>query len=214
MKDRIEEAISTSTADYTEIRLHERESTVVRFRGRVLETANASVDVGGMVRCLNRAGGWGLGTFNDTRHLADKVAKAATSASLVGRGDPVELAEIPASRQDISVALDRDFRGVSLADKKRLLEEYNEVLLGSDRHIVDSTAAYGDSFERVTFASSEGTLVSEARPMITVYLVAVAREGDNVQTARESISGQRGYDFLYWGGRTWRCRPVRGLWRC
>jgi TldD protein len=47
----------------------------------------------------------------------------------------------------------------------------------------------------VTFASSEGTTIQEERPLITVRLVAVARDGDNVQRAMESRSGQNGFDF-------------------
>ena len=52
MRDRIQEALKRSKADYTEIRIEEKETTRVVFRGKELETANANIDQGGIVRCL------------------------------------------------------------------------------------------------------------------------------------------------------------------
>ena len=46
------DALTTSKADYTEIRLEEREATKVVFRGQDLETADMVVDRGGIVRAL------------------------------------------------------------------------------------------------------------------------------------------------------------------
>ena len=40
MKDKIHNAIKGSKADYTEIRIEERQATTVIFRGEDLETAN------------------------------------------------------------------------------------------------------------------------------------------------------------------------------
>ena len=57
MQDRISDALKHSQADYTEIRIEEREATTVAYRGRDLETANAVIDTGGIVRCLCRTGG-------------------------------------------------------------------------------------------------------------------------------------------------------------
>ncbi|MGC9335321.1 MAG: TldD/PmbA family protein, partial [Anaerolineae bacterium] len=96
----------------------------------------------------------------------------------------------------ITVSLDRDFRGVSMADKKSLTEVYNNALLGHDERIVDTSTTYQDEFRKIVFASSEGTFIEEERPHIAVMLVARAREGDNVQTAMESRAGQKGLGFV------------------
>ena len=50
MRDRIQEALKRSQADYTEIRIEEKETTRVVFRGKELETAGANIDKGGIVR--------------------------------------------------------------------------------------------------------------------------------------------------------------------
>jgi TldD protein len=99
------------------------------------------------------------------------------------------------SEDVITVDLDDDFRGISMADKKALVEGLNRIILGHDR-IVDTQCVYRDAFSRVTFASSEGTYLQEERPMVTLYTVAIARDGDNVQTAVESRSGQHGFVFV------------------
>ena len=53
MQNRLADALRSSRADYTEIRLERSCFTAVAFRGSRLEGANTSEDVGGFVRCLN-----------------------------------------------------------------------------------------------------------------------------------------------------------------
>ena len=72
MRDKIEEALKHSKADYTEIRIEEKETSRVVFRGKDLETANANIDKGGIVRCLIRDKGWGVATFNNLDDLVDQ----------------------------------------------------------------------------------------------------------------------------------------------
>ncbi len=196
MRDKMQAAIKSSRADYTEIRLEEREATTITYRGKDLETANAVIDTGGIVRCLCKDGGWGIATFNGRDDLEDKVAQAYQCAKVVKSEEPIELAPIPISEDRMTVSLDHDFRGISMAAKKALTETYNNILLGHSDKIVDTVCSYHDTFSRVLFANSEGTFTEEERPLVTVYLVAVARDSDNVQRGMESRSGLRGFDFV------------------
>jgi TldD protein len=83
-----------------------------------------------------------------------------------------------------------------MAEKKALIESYNRLILGHSPKIVDTGCSYADVFSRVYFANSEGAFIEEERPMVTVRLGAVAREGGNVQNAMESRSGQAGFEFV------------------
>jgi len=195
MYDKIEKALKSSKADYTEIRVERRESTTVTYRGKDLEEASAVIDAGGMVRCLVKKGGWGVVTFNNLDELEARVDQAYQCARVAQNEEPIPLAEIPVSRDEITVALKHDFRAVSLTDKVALAREYNAILLGHSDKIVDTRCIYSDSFSTVTLATSEGTRIREERPLITIYFVAVARDGDNVQTAMEARSGQNGFEF-------------------
>ncbi len=196
MQERVSAALGSSKADYTEIRLEEREATTIVYRGEDLETANAVIDAGGIVRCLCREGGWGVATFNSLDDLGAQVDQAYQCARVAQTEEPIELAPIPVSEDRMTVTLERDFRGVSMAEKKALAKGYNDILLGHSERIVDTTTRYNDTFSRVLFANSEGTRIEEERPMVMVYVFATARDGDNVQQAFESRSGQYGFEFV------------------
>jgi TldD protein len=196
MRDKIKAALKSSKADYTEIRIEEREATTVAYRGKDLETASAVIDAGGIVRCLCKDGGWGIATFNDRGDLPTRVEQAYQCAKVAQSEVAIELAPIPVSEDRITAALAHDFRGVTMADKKALAERYDTILLGHSDRIVDTQCGYNDTFSRVFFANSEGTFIEEERPMISLQLIAIARDGDNVQTAREHRSGQNGFDFV------------------
>ena len=196
MRNRIQTAIKGSKADYTEIRIQEREATTVSYRGKDLETANAVVDVGGIVRCLCKDGGWGVVTFNDLDDLTAEVEQAYQCAKVAQIEEPIEMAPIPVSEDRIIAELTHDFRGISMAKKKDLAETYNNILLGHSDKIVDTVCNYRDTFSRVFFTNSEGTFIEEERPMSSLFISAIARDGDNVQRALESRSDQSGFDFV------------------
>ena len=196
MRDRIESALKSSQADYTEIRIEQREATTVAFRGKNLETANAVIDTGGLVRCLCRKNGWGVATFNTLDDLPARVEQASQCARAAHSEQPIDLAPIPIAEERIAMSPAHDFRGISMAEKKALAEAYNDIVLGFSDKIVDTTSGYSDSFSRVTFASSDGAFIEEERPRISILLVVRARDGDDVQTAFEGRSAQRGFDFV------------------
>ena len=199
MRDKIQEALKSSQADYTEIRIEERESTRIVYRGTELETASAVIDKGGIVRCLVSKNGWGIATFNNLDDLLNKVEQAYQCARVAQNDEPIELAQIPPVEEIITVELKHDFRDVSMAEKKALAESYNKAMLGFNDKVVDSQAAYADNLSRIIFASSDGTYVEEERPSVAVVCMAVAREGDDVQTGYETLSGP--FDFDYALGR-------------
>lgn len=193
-REQIAAALKSSRADYTEIRVETRRSTKVVYHGRHLETADVTLDQGGIVRSLVRDGGWGIATFNDLGNLAHRVDQAYQSARVV-QGEPVKLAETQPVQGEFRVALVTDFREIPLAQKKEIIEHYNDILLSGDR-IIDTQAIYSDTFSTVTYANSEGTYIVEERPMAGVHLVATAREGNNVQRAADGLSVPTGYDEI------------------
>jgi TldD protein len=196
MRDRIQEAIKHSKADYTEIRVEEKETTRVVFRGRELETAGANIDKGGIVRCLIKDKGWGVATFNNLDDLLTKVDQAYQCAQVGSVPEPIELASVEPVEQITIVEMGRDFRDISLAEKKALAERYNHVMLDHGDKIIDTQAAYADSFVHLILANSEGTYIEQEKPSVVVGAFAVARDGDNVQQAHESLSSIQGYEYV------------------
>lgn len=196
MRDQIQEALKSSKADYTEIRIEEKESTRVVFRGKELELANANIDKGGIVRSLIKNKGWGVTTFNNLDDLLTKVDQAYQCAQVGSVPEPIELAQVEPVEQIKTVEMKRDFRDISLAEKKALAEHYNQVLLSQSNKIIDTQAVYSDTFTHLILANSEGTYIEQERPSVVVGGTAIARDGDNVQQAHNSSASTQGYEFV------------------
>jgi TldD protein len=194
MKDRITEALKKSTADYAEIRLEIEETTHLAYRGHEMESAGASSYSGGIARaCKN--GGWGLIAFDSVNNLAEHLEKACQCAALVGK-EKTELAEVEVVDTERAARLEHDPRGVSLDEKIRLIQDYNQIILGTDPLIESSGVSYGDSFRTVHFASTRGTYYMEERPRIYCAFYATARDGSLVQRAHDSVASAVTYDVV------------------
>ena len=196
MRDKIEEALKQSKADYTEIRIEDKETSRVAFRGRDLETANANIDKGGMVRCLIRNKGWGVATFNDLDDLVAMVDQAYQCARVGTVPEPIELTPAEPVESVTTAMLGRDFRDVPLSAKKALAERYNQILLGHNDRIVDTQSIYSDVFTHLILANSEGTYIEQDKPSVVIGAFATARDGDNVQQANEVFSSTQGYEYV------------------
>jgi TldD protein len=196
MRDRIQEALKRSKADYTEIRIEEKETTRVVFRGKELEVANANIDKGGIVRCLIKNKGWGVATFNNLDDLLNKADQAYQCAQVGSVPEPIELAPVELVEKISTVEMKRDFRDISLAEKKALAERYNQVVLGHSKKIIDTQAVYSDSFSKIILATSEGTYIEQDRPSVVVGATAIARDGDNVQQSHDSLASTQGYEYV------------------
>jgi TldD protein len=196
MRDKIQEALKRSKADYTEIRIEEKETTRVVFRGKELEAANANIDKGGIVRCLIKDKGWGVTTFNNLDDLLNKTDQAYQCAQVGSVPQPIELASVEPVEKITTVEMKRDFRDISLAEKKALAERYNQVVLGHSQKIIDTQAVYADTFTKLILANSEGTYIEQEKPSVVIGAFAIAREGDNVQQAHETLSTTQGYEYV------------------
>jgi len=119
-----------NSADYIEIRAEKKEVTTIHFQGKNLEKINCSQQVGGNVRVLVK-GGWGFVSFNQFDDLEEKVREAIEVASLIGKEES-KLAVISPVVEIINRELDKDFRQISLREKKDLMENYNNIIMKSN----------------------------------------------------------------------------------
>jgi len=196
MRDRIQEALKHSKADYTEIRIEDKETTRAVFRGKELEVANANIDKGGIVRCLIKNKGWGIATFNNLQDLLTKVDQAYQCAQVVSVPEPIELASVEPVEEVMTVEMGRDFRDISLAEKKALAERYNDVMRSHSEKIIDTQSVYADAFSRLIFANSEGSYIEQEKPSVVIGAFAIARDGDNVQQSHETLASTQGYECV------------------
>jgi len=195
-RQQIEEALASSGARFTEIRLEVSRGSRVVFRGTRLEAAQETQDRGGFVRCLASNGGWGTATFNDTSRLKEKVAQALACAEAIS-AERVELAPVEPVTLEQFASLEHDFRKVALRDKVATIKELNEVMLATEETVSSTRAIYADRVQSVYYGNSQGTWIVEERPLLDLVCVAESVRGDDVQTGIEALTlANRGWDAI------------------
>ena len=183
MRDRLLDAMRGHSAEYLEIHYEESRATGISYRGDRLDEVSKSTACGGNVRALVK-GSWGFVSFDRLEGLKDKVALAVQEAALAGRESFQLPSEQPAT--DSAARLSGGAESVPLAVKKRLLDEYNELILSSPM-IQSSRIGYRDVARRTTFANSQGSYIEQERPDLSLRLSAIARDGAELQQAGLSL---------------------------
>lgn len=181
--------------DYLMIRLEESEGTDILLRGDKVETLSEGISVGGQIRACYK-GGWGLSSFNELESIRDRIEEAVTAARLVG-DEETRLADVDPVQARCFVRLTgTDPRLVSLAQKKELCDRYSQILKTVDSRITTTSVRYSDSAQRMILASSEGTLIEQAWVDLEMRFAATARNGETVQTGRETTGSRKAYEDL------------------
>ena len=194
MRDIVRQALHGHDAEYVELRLEDAESTRLQYRGKDLEEANRTRSKGGCARALVN-GGWGFVSFNSYDDLAEKVRLAVRQARIAG-SETSAFAPAPPVDESVAPRLVKDPRGVSLADKKALLDEYNQIIWSTSGAIHSSSISYGDGVRNVVFAGSNGTYIEQSKIDVTLNVRAMARDGGDVQQAGFSVGGNGDYSVV------------------
>ena len=184
MRDEFTDALKRHNADYIELRFEQRKTTHLAYRGNSLEEVDRAWSSGGNVRALV-GGGWGFVSFNSLDKLWDKVDLAAKEARLAST-EAVKLAPVEPVVDMVTAELEKSATGLPLATKKRLLDEYNDIILSSPK-IQNAIVDYRDVDKHVYFANSEGAYIEQARPDLALQLMAIATEDNEVQQAALSL---------------------------
>ncbi len=174
--------IKRYSADYIEAHLEHSQRSYITYRGKELESIGQATAIGGNIRALLR-GGWGFVSFNNLDGLPGKVELAVKEAGLVG-GEESKLAPVEPIVDTVSTAHNPTIK--PLAEKKQLLDEYNEIIWRTPK-LQTSVIAYGDSHKKVIFLSSAGSYIVQERSDINLRLSAVAAGDGEVQQATLSI---------------------------
>ena len=186
----IADSLKVYNADYIEAHLEQTSSSHITYRGKRLESVGRSTGIGGNVRALIR-GGWGFTSFNSLEALPSRIELAIKQAQLAGKGKS-QLAPVEPVVDRVPAGIDKNPVEIPLADKKRLLDEYSDIIWQTPK-LQTSVINYGDSHRKLIFISSPGSYIEQERADVTLRLMAIATDGNEVQQANLSL-GSRG-DF-------------------
>ena len=182
-------ALTRYSADYIEARLEESQTSHITYRGRELDSIGRASAIGGNVRAMVK-GAWGFVSFNDFNGLPGRVESAVKQAQFAGTEES-QLAPVEPV-VDTSTEPGKNPVVIPLAEKKQLLDEYNDIIWRTPR-LQTSMIGYGDSYKKVIFLNSLGSYIEQDRADVTLRLAAVATADHEVQQAVLSL-GSRG-DF-------------------
>jgi len=193
MKAHLMSCLNKVRADYVEIRYEEIRATEIHYVGKELERIGEWEEKGGGIRAKLK-GGWSFVSFNDLESLEKNLDLAVKQARLLRRGK-IKLAPVAPHDEIISLDLGKDPRRISLEEKYFLLSRYNQILL-SPEDIQTSDLKYADTHTIKYFVNSEGTYIQQEKMDMTLGMTAIARKGNNIQTAHEGIGGTGGYEII------------------
>lgn len=197
MQEQLQSAIAPyrDRVDYLEIRLEQSESTAIIFRGPQLDAVDRSFNLAGGIRACHK-GGWSFVTFNGLAELNERIEEAISQAKLVGK-ESTSLAAIEPIQDYVAAEIGGDPRGISLAQKRQLMQEYNQLLLEFDPRIQTTSVNYRDRFGINYFVNSIGTCIAQERLDIQAGFGAIARgEGGLVRQGYESFHSRSDYNAL------------------
>ena len=195
--EQLQKAIASSknNVDYLEIRVEQSEATSLSFRGPQLDGVDRGFALSGGIRACDR-GGWSFVTFNGLEELNSRIEEAISQAKLVGR-ETTQLAPTEPIEDRVTVKLARDPRGVSLEDKRELLEAYNQLLLDYDPRIQTTMSSISDRFATQYFVNSVGSCIVQERLDISGRFGAIARgEEGIVRQGFESVHSRNDFNAL------------------
>lgn len=184
-----------SQVDYLAIRLEESELTDILLRGGKVETLSEGISIGGQVRACFK-GGWGFASFNQLASLTERIEEAIAAARLVGDEETLLAAVDPIQDSRPLVLTGTDPRQVSLVRKKALCSHYAEILRSVNPRIATTSVRYGDSIQQMLLATSDGSLIEQSWVDMEMRFAATARNGETVQTGRETTGSRRAYEDM------------------
>jgi TldD protein len=180
-------------ADYLEVRLEESRTSHITYIGKKLDSIGRASAAGGNVRALIK-GGWGFTSFNSFEELSGRIDQAIEQARSTGSGKS-KLAEVAPVTDNVPSGVTRDPVTMPLADKKRVLDEYNQIIWSTPR-IQTSNIGYSDSRRRVVFLSSEGSFITQERADVGLRITAVAAKDGEVQQVGISLGSRGNFDVV------------------
>ena len=180
-------------ADYLETRLEESQTSQIIYRGQALESIGRSTSTGGNVRALIK-GGWGFTCFNSLEEISGRVKQAVEQAKLTGSSKS-QLAPLDTIVDSVSSGVEEDPVGIPLAEKKRLIDEYNDIIWRTPQ-IQTSTIGYADSRKKVIFLNSSGSFIEQERADVTLRLTAIAAKNSEVQQVGLSMGSRGEFDAI------------------
>jgi len=188
--------ISGVEADFIDIRYEIKTETKIAFTGREIRRVGSNRTDGFVIR-LGKNGGFSSATVTREEDVPRALQLAIEGAETIVAtgGKKSVLAEVPVVRENVKLILDGDPREISIDDKIKLTNKYNDLMLKQPL-IGTTNLNYTEIYREKHYVNSEGTAVSEEILTTNIAGEVIAKRGSLVQNIRIAIGGADGYNRL------------------
>ncbi|GAW94143.1 TldD/PmbA family protein [Calderihabitans maritimus] len=180
--------------DFADIFIERRKTTSIGLEADKIERVNSGLEAGAGLRVISGDHTAYAYTNDLSREGLEQLAKVVSKAA---RGQARDLTidfRQPKPNWDIEIEKMPD--KVDIEDKVELVKTANEAARAVDTRVKQVTVGYGDVYQRVTIANTEGVFVEDERVRTRLAINAVAAQGDIIQTGYEAAGGYRGFELF------------------
>jgi TldD protein len=179
---------------FAELFVEERLGVSVHLDDGKVEEVTTGLDRGAGVRVgYGTSFGYAYSNRLDRGALLQAAEAAAASVSDGGPGAVVDLRTLEPPVVHSALV---DASSIPTEQKVAWVREADEAARALGPEIVQVTATYGDSVQRVLVAASDGRWVDELRPRVRLSVNAVAARDGNIQTGFHGPAGLAGTELI------------------
>lgn len=180
--------------DFADVFIENRQTLRLVREGERLDKVNSGTDRGAGVRVVAN----GSTAYAYTNDLTEtgllEVAQVVAKAVEDGSSTAVEALTKRDNQVEINPVIDP--RQVELTQKADLLAKADQVARAVDSRVAQVTVFYRESVQDVLIANSRGYWAEDSRTRLALGLMVVAKDGEIMQTAYESLGGATGFELL------------------
>lgn len=181
-----------SGADYAELYLEDKESTLIEMLDGRVESASYTRACGAGVRVLRgmQSAYAYCADFNEQALM--ETARAAAAA--LGEAKFSPNGEVAFAVRRFFADWQRPFDGVGNSERIALLREAYSSAKSVSPEVTQVKLRYIDVVQRVTIVSTDGVFAEDERPRTRVFVQAVAMKGSEAQTGYDGPGSGRGFE--------------------
>lgn len=195
-KELFEKLVEKKEVDYLDLRYEKNRFVIITYSGKELEDIGVSDTQGGLMRVLDK-GGFSTSSFNEIEKLFEAYRLARDSAGLASGNltEPTVFCDVPVVEDEVLIKPLINPIDVSLKEKKELLENYNSMILGSDK-VHTTKISYMEYYWDKVFYNSEGARIHQQQLSAQISGSIYSKKGDLIQQVRLTLGGLEDFSAL------------------
>ena len=182
--------------DWAELFAERKQTTMIQLEAGRIERISCGVTLGAGVRLVQdfrTAFAFSNGLDGNT---LEQLARTASQAAAARSAEPVLTIPVSDRRAPRVSPIRVPPDGVPMADKVKRLWEAERSARAVDPRVRQVRVVYADQVRETAVANSQGFSGTDQVTQTIFYVLAIAGEGDQIQTGYESHGGTKGFEVF------------------